>query len=384
MDYIRQPLLFKMRKILRYIRLYGPLFTLVKVRGQLHKKKTYTRLPSIPSISKDDPRHIGIIGCGTFAYCVVAYFLRRNQGRVIRGAMDRNIDRAASLFERYNLAYYTDQAERLIEDEQIDLIYIASNHASHAEYAIRCLERGKSVHIEKPHVVNEDQLRRLHCAMQASGGRVNLGFNRPYSPIGTKIKRALDSQSGPAVYNWFVVGHDIAPGHWYHDEGEGGRILGNLCHWTDFIYNLMPADDRHPILINPTQLRKSNSDLVVNYAFENGSVAVITFSSKGHTFEGVRERFSAHRGDVLISMSDFKHLCIENVERKRRHHALFRDHGHQRTIGLSYAMSTTAGASFAGRDVRYMWETAELFLATKAAVEQGSSIVLQPYSETRH
>ena len=192
------------------------------MRGQLHKKKKYTSLPAIRSTSNDDPRHVGIIGCGTFAYCVIAHFLSRNQGRVIRGAMDSNLERAASLFERYNLAYYTDQAERLIEDEQIDLIYIASNHASYAEYAIRCLERGKSVHIEKPHVANEDQLRRLCRAMQASGGRVNLGFNRPYSPIGSKIKQALDLQSGPAVYNWFVVGTTSRPGTGTTTRGKAG------------------------------------------------------------------------------------------------------------------------------------------------------------------
>ena len=49
----------------------------------------------------------------------------------------------------------------IIDDPQIDLIYIASNHYTHAEYAIEALNKGKSVHIEKPHVVNESQLDRL-------------------------------------------------------------------------------------------------------------------------------------------------------------------------------------------------------------------------------
>ena len=383
MDYIRQPLWFKIRKVLRYIRLYGPRFTLIKVRGQVHKKKKYATLPTIPPTRENDRRHVGIIGCGTFSYCVVSHFLKRRYGRVIRGAMDRNIDRAASLYETYGLAYYTDQAEKILEDERIDLVYIASNHASHAEYAIGALERGKSVHIEKPHVVNDDQLRRLCRAMQSSKGRVNLGFNRPYSPIGCKIKEALDSQSGPALYNWFVVGHQIEPGHWYHKEEEGGRILGNFCHWTDFVYTLMPAADRYPIRIQPTRLPGSGSDLAVSYAFGDGSVAVITFSAKGHTFEGVRERLSVHRGDVLISMSDFKQLTIENVEKKRRHFSWFRDHGHRRTIELSYAMCRTAGATFEARDTRHVWETAELFLATRTAVEQDRAIVLQPFSEGR-
>ncbi len=52
------------------------------------------------------------------------------------------------------------------------MIYIASNHASHAEYAIQALNTGKNVHIEKPHVVTEDQLERLCLAMSERKGKV--------------------------------------------------------------------------------------------------------------------------------------------------------------------------------------------------------------------
>src|SRR6185312_5865107 len=138
----------------------------------------------------------------------------------------------------------SDDAHRIIHDDAIDLVFIASNHASHAEYAIEALQQGKSVHIEKPHVVNEDQLLRLCDAMAKSTGKVTLGFNRPLSRIGLEIKRHLDSQKGSAVYNWFVAGHEIPPDHWYFHEKEGGRVLGNLCHWTDFVYQLVPRESR--------------------------------------------------------------------------------------------------------------------------------------------
>ena len=260
MDYTRQPLWFKVRKVLRYAQLYGPSRTLIKIQGQYHKNKTYTKLPAIRSEQPGGRRHVGILGCGNFSYSVVAYYLRRNHGSVIRAAMDLNIARAASLYERYGLDYYTDDAQRILDDERIDLIYIASNHASHAEYAIEALERGKSVHIEKPHVVSRDQLVRLCRAMRDSAGRVSLGFNRPHSAIGCKIKQALDSQQGAAMYNWFIAGHAIEPDHWYFREEEGGRVLGNLCHWTDFVYQMMPAENRYPLKINPTRARQSDCD----------------------------------------------------------------------------------------------------------------------------
>ncbi len=229
-----------------------------------------------------------------------------------------DVHRAASLFAQYHLNYYTDDPARLIADPAVDLVYIASNHASHAEYAIQALERGKSVHIEKPHAVTEDQLLRLCRAMHSSSGRVRLGFNRPYSPFGQAIRAALGSQSGPAMLNWFIAGHELPKDHWYFKDEEGGRVLGNLCHWTDFIYQLVPAENRLPVVITPTRSRQADCDIAVTYRFGDDTLAVITFSAKGHTFEGVRERFAAHRGNVLISMDDFQELLVENVDRKTR------------------------------------------------------------------
>jgi predicted dehydrogenase len=383
MDYTKQPLGFRLRKALRYVRLYGPRRTLVKIRGQYHMGKTFDRLPDRGATRGDGGRHVGIIGCGNFAYSVIAYYLKRNYGPVLRAAMDRTIERAASLYQDYGLSYYTDDAGRIVEDPEIDLVYIASNHASHAEYAISALERGKSVHIEKPHVVNRDQLVRLCRAMQASRGRVNLGFNRPNSRVGRRIKRALDSQSGPSMLNWFVAGHHIDPEHWYFKAEEGGRVLGNLCHWIDFIYRMTDPSARYPIRISPTRGAKSDTDIAVTYLFGDGTIGIITFSAKGHTFEGVRESFSAHRGNVLIAMSDFKQMCIENVAHKERNRALFRDHGHEETIRKSYAMSSKAGASFGGSEVAYVWETAELFLATREALEREQTMELGPFASSR-
>jgi predicted dehydrogenase len=377
LDYLRQPLTFKLRKALRYVRLYGPGRTAVKVRSHYHMQRRFDPPPPARE-RRVSGRHVGILGCGKFAYAQIAYYLTSVRGKVIRAAMDVDVDRAVSLFERYGLDYYTDDALQILGDPQIDLVYIASNHASHAEYAIGALEQGKHVHIEKPHVVDEDQLIRLCRAMQSSPGKVALGFNRPLSTIGREIKRRLDEQQGPAMLNWFVAGHEIPPDHWYFREEEGGRILGNLCHWTDFVLQLVPPDARFPVTINPTRADKADSDVAVTYTFGDGSIAAITFSAKGHTFEGVKERFAAHRGNALISMDDFRTLRIEVVERRHVRRQRFRDHGHKAAILNSYALSrpgTTLGA-----DVAYVWETGQLFLQTKVALEERRSITMEPYA----
>jgi predicted dehydrogenase len=371
MDYTQQSLFFRLRKVVRYVRLYGLGRTIVKVKGQYFGKKTFASLP--PERSERTGRHVGIIGCGNFAFAQIAYYLRANYGAVIRGVMDPSIQKAAAFFEEYDVDYYTTDAKRIIEDPAIDLVFIASNHASHAEYAIDALAAGKNVHIEKPHVVSRDQLKRLCDAMARSTARVMLGFNRPNSRIGRAIRDHLWSQTGPAMFNWFVAGHEIPADHWYFRAEEGGRVLGNLCHWTDFVLQLVPAEVRYPITITPTRAEKSDCDIAVTYVFGDGSIAAITFSAKGHTFEGVRERFAAHRGNVLISMDDFKTLTVEVVDKKHQISPFFRDHGHQEAIRSSYEL--TRGRAGVTRD--YVWQTGDLFLKTKDALEQSRVLVIE-------
>ena len=376
MDYTRQPLFFKIRKAARYVRLYGLRRTMIKVRGQYHAKREFAQLPA--ERTQRTGRHVGIIGCGNFAFSHIAYYLRKNYGAVIRGVMDPNIHKAASMFEEFDADYYTTDARRIIDDPAIDLVFIASNHASHAEYAIDALRAGKSVHIEKPHVVRYDQLERLCDAMQQSAGRVTLGFNRPNSRIGREIRKHLDSQTGASMFNWFIAGHEIPPDHWYFAPAEGGRVLGNLCHWTDFVMQLVPEEVRYPIRINPTRAEKSDCDIAVSYVFGDGSIAAITFSAKGHTFEGVRERFSAHRGNVLISMDDFKDLKVEVIDRKHEIHQFFRDHGHQEAIRTSYTLVRKRdGKLDPGVTTEYVWQTGDLFLRTKEALEQDRPLTIE-------
>jgi predicted dehydrogenase len=369
MDLARSSLATKLAKGARYPRLYGPGRTLAKVRARYHMARTYDHLPTISG----NHGHVGILGCGTFAFANVAYYLSRTYGRVIRGVMDINIHRAASLAETYHAAYYTDDARRIIDDPAIDTIFIVSNHASHADYAIAALARGKTVHIEKPHVVDFDQLRQLCEAMRTSRGRVGIGFNRPHSAIGRMIHEALAAEHGPTVSNWFVAGHLLEDDHWYLQEGEGGRVLGNLCHWTDFIYQMADDATRYPIVIRPTRGKRSDCDMAVTFEIGNGDIAGITFCEVDG-FTGVFERYSARRGGTLMTMDNFDELTIHRGPSTRHHRPFYRDHGHRTVIERSYEIGRSRSG---GCSRRYVWETAELFLRTKEALEENRVVTIE-------
>ncbi len=377
MDYTKQPILFQLRKAARYTFMYGLSRTWVKVQGQYHMKRRFDALPTsqFPVLPQ---QRFGLVGCGNYGFSNIAYYLAKEYGACIRACMDVDVHRAASLSERYKVPLYTEDANEVLTHPDVDLVFIASNHASHAEYAITGLEAGKSVYIEKPHVVREEQLDRLMAAMNESPGRVFLGFNRPGSKFGRHIARYLDDEPGGCVINWFVAGHEINPDHWYFKPEEGGRVLGNLCHWTDFTLSMV-GDDAFPVRIVPTRGEQSDSNVAVSYLFNDGSVAAITFSAKGHTFEGVKERLSVHKGNCLITMDDYRSMTVEVVANKRTYRNLFRDHGHRRNI-VRAAASVVNDEPYARDAVtRHVANSGWLMLKTKQALDDNETLVVDAY-----
>lgn len=377
MDYTRQPLTFRARKVLRYVHLYGPQRTRIKVLGQLHMKRRFEHLPP-RSTRLGTGQQVGIIGCGNYAFSNIAYYLTKEFGRVIGGCMDHNAHRAASLARHYGAPFYTDDVDELLSLSEIDTIYIASNHASHAPYAVRALEAGKHVYIEKPHVVNEEQLAALAAVLPQTDRLVFLGFNRPGSRFGELILEHLGCESGPGMYNWFVAGHAIDPDHWYFKPEEGGRVLGNLCHWTDFVLRM--AGPAFPVIITPTRASRSDTDIAVTYTFADETIAAITFSAKGHTFEGVREVLNAHRGNCLISMSDYERMTIDVVARKRSFRNAFRDHGHRRNIVAALRAVRGQLPYDRAQYLRHALDSAWFFLKTREALESNRTISIESYA----
>ena len=382
-SHLDQSIAFKVRKVVRYVTLFGPARTLVKIRGQYHlgRKQGFDspvwKNPACRSPDHPD-RFVGLIGCGNFPYCNVAYYLKKTAPNFLRATHDLLPPRAYSLCRDYVGAYAADGVEALLADDKVRLLYISSNHASHAEYAIRGLDAGKHVHIEKPHVVSADQLRRLDEAQGRNPqSMIFLGFNRPRSALFQRVMRAIEAQSGPLMVNWFIAGHRIDEEHWYFSEAEGGRILGNLCHWTDLTLQMVGIENAFPCEISAASAPDAKSDFSISIVFANGSVAGITFSAKGHTFEGVREVLNAHRGDVLLSMSDFHNLRIDQGYRRSHYRGVFRDHGHSANINNGY-LAVREGDGSKAVSAAQSNATARLFLAVKDAVDQRRRIVLDP------
>jgi predicted dehydrogenase len=167
---------------------------------------------------------------------------------------------------------------------------------------------------------------------------------------------------------WSIVGHRIPDDHWYYSAQAGGRVLGNLVHWTDVSLRLLALPQPFPIEITPMVPRDSRANFVVSMKFSDDSLGCITFSVKEEPYDGVREQLFLHKGNLVLRMTDFQRTEYDVGARRERFRTLFRQPGHRENISNSLA-SLRGGSEPAG--VEETWVSGVLLLAAKHAVDRG-------------
>jgi predicted dehydrogenase len=376
---ISNPSLWKIRKVFRYLNIYGVIRTFIKMMGARHMKTKEefdgARWANLDCKPDSSNRNVAIIGCGNFAFSNIAFFCKEYNTNFLRYAYDMESSRSLSLCKYYKGAFVVREWREILADPYVRIVFIASNHASHAEYAIECIEAGKHVHIEKPHAVTLEQLYRMLDAMRLHPDvKVFLGFNRPRSLLFNKLMSHVKLESGSLMINWFVAGHPIPDEHWYYAEEEGGRVLGNLFHWTDLTLHLVGLERAFPCKIIPSQLSEKKSDFVLTIVFADQSCAAITFSAKGETFEGVREMLNMQRGNLIATLTDFQSLVMDVAEKKHVIRLNHRDHGHRANI--LHSLEGVNQTNVSGEDILYVSATARFVMAAREAIESGNTVEL--------
>ena len=124
--------------------------------------------------------------------------------------------------------------ENDVLDEKTNTVFVATRHDSHGSYVLKALEQNKHVFVEKPLCLKESELESIIEAQQQSQTAVMIGFNRRFSPLTQKIKNVVGS--GPMSMIYRINAGAIPKDTWIQDmEVGGGRILGEACHFIDYL-----------------------------------------------------------------------------------------------------------------------------------------------------
>jgi len=249
------------------------------------------------------PVGIGFVGAGNFARATLLPPLKRHRdARLVHVATATGLS-AHDVQRTFGFETAGTDADAVLTDPRVHLVFIATRHDSHAELVVRALEAGKHVFVEKPLALNHDQLDAVLAAAQDAKGILMVGFNRRFSPMIATVREALRGR-GPRMMTLRVNAGDIT-GHWLNNPTiGGGRMVGEGCHFVDLLSAL--TDDARIIDVASSVAgsREVPEDFVVQLRFEDGSVGQILYTSLGDPSMG-KERVEVFAGGVAAWIDDF-------------------------------------------------------------------------------
>jgi len=186
----------------------------------------------------------GIIGCGDVTEKKSGPGFQKAEGSSLVAVMRRNSEKAADYAKRHNVPRWYDDAQKLIDDPEVDAIYIATHPNSHMEYTIKVAEAGKPVYCEKPLGVSSEESERMTSFCKEKGVPLFSAYYRRALPKYLKIKALLDSGIiGEIRYVHVSMHQSIAEvdkqggGTWRVDpiQSGGGRFLDVGSHALDLV-----------------------------------------------------------------------------------------------------------------------------------------------------
>ena len=137
----------------------------------------------------------GIIGCGDVTEVKSGPAFNKVPGSKLVAVMRRNADKAADYAKRHNVPRWYSDAEQLINDAEVNAIYIATPPSSHEEYALAAIKAGKPVYVEKPMTVSYAQAQNIAKAANAANVKLTVAHYRRQWPLFQKIKTLLDENA---------------------------------------------------------------------------------------------------------------------------------------------------------------------------------------------
>lgn len=258
--------------------------------------------------SKSQPV-IGLIGAGSFAQNYLLPALKdKAQLAIVATARPNN---ARYIADKYSFASCTGNASEVFSDKDVNTVFIATRHDTHAEYVMEALKSNKNIFVEKPLCLTENDLHQIKALYDTKSVQLMLGFNRRFSPY-TETLRSFISQSeklssaSPIAINYRINAGVVAADHWVHDpKVGGGRILGEVCHFID-LCTFITGSKVAGVSANSMNTADGKTDtLTVNLSFANGSIANISYFSNGQK-ELPKERLEVFAGGVVAIIDDFK------------------------------------------------------------------------------
>lgn len=276
---------------------------------------------------------VGVLGAGNFASAVMLPALQKTEGVELVGIASGSGLSAGHAARKYGFRYAASHAGELFKDSEINTIAVLTRHHLHASQVLAALKAGKHVFCEKPLALNREQLSdvRKQLLSVKNSPLLMVGFNRRFAPLAVRLHQFLRERAEPVAIHYRVNAGYIPANHWVHDpEQGGGRIIGEACHFVDFLTFLIGAC---PALVSAQGLpglgRYHEDNAVMTFSFPDGSVGTLSYLANGDR-SFAKERVEVFTGGRVAVLDDFRSLeMVHNGRQRVVRSRLRQDKGHQ-------------------------------------------------------
>jgi polar amino acid transport system substrate-binding protein len=282
-----------------------------------HEQALETHI-ELPAANKPSVRgaagvvRVGLVGAGSYARKFLLPQLQA-AGAEFQAIATASGVSARDIGAKYGFRLCAARAEDVIDEPTINLVVIATRHDTHAQLTAAALRAGRHVFVEKPLALSDAELDDVLAAAAQTDARLVVGFNRRFAPLALKAKEFFADTNAPLSIVYRVNAGRIARDHWVQDERVGGgRIIGEVCHFVDFMQYLTGAP---PVRVYAESIAARSQEIVaedsvmITLRFTDGSQGTIAYLAEGDaglTKERI-EIFGAGRAFVL---DDFRRASL--------------------------------------------------------------------------
>jgi len=293
----------------------GVLLTYPEGKREEERKITF---PSIVN-RKSQIVNLGVLGAGMFANSVLLPAIKKAGDIELVGIASSGGLHAQHSGKKFGFKYATSDDDEIINDPNVNAVAILTRHDTHAELVVKALKAGKHVFVEKPLAITSDQLLAVSKQLTANlQSLIAVGFNRRFAPLARTLSSFLFDRNEPMHVHYRVNAGLIPLNHWTQDpEIGGGRLIGEGCHFVDFITFLAGAA---PVSVSahalPDNGKYREDNVSMTFMFPDGSIGVVDYLANGDK-SFPKERVEVFCGGRIAVLDDFVSLqMVKDGKRK--------------------------------------------------------------------
>lgn len=281
-------------------------FTGIALKYDIKKKASKSKISTSETFQLENI-NISFIGAGSYAQGNLLPNIPETSDVARVGVLTNTGTTSKRVAEKFKFQFCATEESDVLDDKT-NTVFVATRHDSHGSYVLKCLEANKNVFVEKPLCLLESELESIIELQSKTKKAVMVGFNRRFSPLTDKLKMAVGNN--PMTMFYRINAGSIPADNWIQDlEIGGGRVLGEVCHFIDYLTYLngsLPTKVSATALPDANQL---NDTLNILIQFENGSSGVVAYYANGSK-SMTKEYIEVFSAGMSATLNDFKELQI--------------------------------------------------------------------------